>query len=250
MGASAMATFAAGSKRYPGGFGRLGADLPRSTRWATRGLLVAVWMVALAATLRRRCRHGDAPRDRALRMLVLVVFGALFGAYLLILRVSSPTYNGLTVFPTSIGLVMGGIALLTTPILMVAATDFGEWGQLSGERLLALLPSRGVAKRAGPLLIPAAGCVALLVIAWLTQPGSVPRHLYRLGLGLGFTAVLLLIVIVGGRLLRLDKQQWPETLNFAEIFVVVAISFSVVGPIVAYTRPHQGRGTGRGFPAG
>jgi hypothetical protein len=219
-----------------GGFGPLGRDLPTSARWAARGLLVAVWVVAIAVTLRRRRRHGDAPQDRGLRVLVLVVFCALFGAYLLILRLSSPTLNGLTLFPASIGLVMGGIAIATTPILMVAATDFGEWGQLGGERLLALRPSRGMANRVGLLLIPAAGCVALVVIAWLTQPGSAVRHLYRLGLGLGFTAVLLLIVMVGGRLVRLDKQTWPETLNFAGIFVVVAVSFSVVGPIVGYAQ--------------
>jgi putative Ca2+/H+ antiporter (TMEM165/GDT1 family) len=208
--------------------------LPGSALWACRGLLIAVWAVAFAVTTWRRHRHGDDPQDKGLRLLILLVLCGLFGAYLLILRLSSPTLNGLTLFPASIGLLMSGIVILTTPILMIAATDFGEWGQLSGERLLAVVPGRRRARRLGELLVPAAGCIALVVIAWVTQPGSVSRHLYRLGLGVGFTTILLVVLVVGGRLLRLHRQQWPQTLNFAGLFVVVALIFVVFPGAVGY----------------
>jgi len=210
------------------------AVLPGSALWASRGLLIAVWAVAFAVTAWRRHRHGDDPQDEGLRLLILLVLCGLFGAYLLILRLSSPTLNGLTLFPASIGLLMSGIVTLTMPILMIAATDFGEWGQLSGERLLAAVPGRGRARRLGELLVPAAGCIALVVVAWVTQPGSVSRHLSRLGLGVGFTATLLVVLVVGGWLLRLHRQQWPQTLNFAGLFVVVALIFVVIPIAVGY----------------
>ena len=210
------------------------AVLPGSALWASRGLLTAVWAAAFAVTIWRRHRHGDDPRDKRLRLLILLVLCGLFGGYLLILRLSSPTLNGLTVFPASIGLLMSGIVTLTTPILLIAATDFGEWGQLSGERLLAVVSGRGGARRLGAVLVAAAGCIALVVIAWVTQPGSTGRHFYRLGLGLGFTAILLLVLLVGGRLLRLQRQQWPQTLNFAGLFVVVALIFMVIPTAVGY----------------
>lgn len=229
-----LAAITGGIAYQTGILGPFGAVLPDSARWASRAVLIAAWAVALVVTRWRRRRHGDAPQDRTLRLLVLFVFCGLFGTYLLILRVSSPTLNGLTLFPTSIGLLMTGIVTLTTPILLIAATDFGEWGQLSGERLLAVVPGRGLARRLGTVLVPAAGCAALVVIAWETQPGSTSRHLYRLGLGLGFTATLLVVLLAGGRRLRLHRQQWPETLNFAGIFAVVALIFVVLPTAVGY----------------
>ncbi|MGI8759903.1 MAG: hypothetical protein ACR2LF_01070, partial [Jatrophihabitantaceae bacterium] len=172
--------------------------------------------------------HGDAEQDRTLRLLVLIGFCALYGTYLLVLRLSNPTVHGLNIFPSSINLLMGGIAILTTPILAVAAVDFGEWGQLSGARILGLVGSGGLVGRIGRWFVPAAGCAALLAIAWTSPSSPVGNHLYRVMQSVILVAVVVAIMIAAGALLRVQRRSWPETLNFAGIFVVVALTFSII----------------------
>ncbi|SDP29386.1 hypothetical protein SAMN04515671_3596 [Nakamurella panacisegetis] len=206
----------------------LRAVLPRWATWATRGLLLAIWLVAIGATLWRRHRHGDAPQDRVLRLVLLVVYCVVFGGYLLILRLASPTLNGLTNFPGSVTLLMGGLALLTTPILFVAAIDFGEWGQLTGQRLLTAAGRPKSLANVSRVVIPAALCVALLAVAWTMDPETTAHRLARITQSALIFAVAVLVLLAIWRLPRLRSGAWPETLNFAVVLVVAAIVATIV----------------------
>ncbi|HUZ19380.1 MAG TPA: hypothetical protein VMU75_02275 [Acidimicrobiales bacterium] len=220
------------------GIGGFAVLLPGWALLATRGLLVAIVVVAAVAMLARRGRPGDAEQDRRLRAALLVVYCGLFGAYLLVLYAASPTVGGLTLFPGTVNLLMVGVALLTTPILQVAAADFGEWGQLSAERLLGavgrLAPgahAREARRRFARTAVPAAGCVALAAIAWVTQSGEPAHRLVRLGQGVGLFAVAAGALVVLGHALRLGRQTWPETLNFAGLFAVLAVVSFMIAPL-------------------
>ncbi|HEY8301873.1 MAG TPA: hypothetical protein VIG48_08235 [Jatrophihabitans sp.] len=214
------------------GFG-LRAVLPHWGFLATRALLAAIWVIAIAASVWRRSRHGDAAEDRLLRLTVLVLYCAVFGGYLLVLRVASPMLNGLSLFPGSITLLMGGLSIVAVPILTVAAVDFGEWGQLTGERLLALVPRRRVRLDARRGALPVACCLSLLVLAWLLPHGSPAHRLHQLGLGVALFALFVAILVLAGLAARLRRQCWPDTLNFAALFAVVALNVWVIAVGVA-----------------
>lgn len=233
VGVLAVAVLTGGLGWYTGVLGLgLHAVLPPWAVWATRGLLLAIWLVAIGATGWRRHRDGDAAEDRALRLVLLVVYCAVFGGYLLILKLASPTLNGLSGFPGSVTVLMGGLGLLTVPILFVAAIDFGEWGQLIGRRLLAIGGNRPARPRVRRLLIAAILCVVLLVVAWTGQPGTVWHRLAVLTRSAVIFAVAVLVVVVVCRLLGLQRQQWPRSLSFAGVLVVAALIISIVPDIV------------------
>jgi hypothetical protein len=218
------------------GIGGLNAVLPGWARLATRSLLGVIWLIAIAAVALRRGRDGDADRDRTLRVVVLCSYCAIFGGYFLIMRLASPTFNGLNAFPSSINLLMGGIALLAVPMLEIAATDFGEWGELTGQRLMSVAkvgpaPSAGGFRR---LLIPAPACAALAVAGWLRGSGGVAHRFRIAGQGVVLVGLALLVLFLVGRLIHVSRYHWPHTLGFAGLLVVAVMFMSVVPPVAGW----------------
>jgi hypothetical protein len=213
------------------GIGGIVAPLPPWARLTTRLLLAGIWALAIAATLVRRGRPGDAGQDAKLRTVLLIAYCGLYGGYLLVLRGASPNVNGLDNFPISVNLLMLGAAMLSLPILQIAAVDFGEWGQLTGERLLrAAGRTTGAAFRS---MVPGLGCLTLLVIAWVTQRGTAPRRLVSLGHGVLVFAAAVFVLLLVGRVLRLGRQNWPRTLNFGGLLAVTAVTAFLIAPVSA-----------------
>ncbi len=212
------------------GIGGLKAVLPGWARLTTRLLLAAICVVAAAAIVYRRGRHGDAPADRGLRVALLVTYCAIFGAYLGILRLATPDANGIQLFPLTITVLMGGLALLTIPILQVAAIDFGEWGQLTAEAILRGA-GRGRLASTGRLAVPLIACGGLIAVGWQLMRGTTAHRLHNAAIGIAFLAGILALLLLAGALLRVGRQGWPESVNFAGLFVVVAISLWLVAPL-------------------
>ena len=205
--------------------------LPGWAQWTTRALLALVWLLAGAVGLLRR-KQGAEPGP-GLRLIVLAGNALIFGAYFIVLWVATPTSGQLNLFPQVVDLIMTDIVLLVYPVLLVAAVDFGEWGGLLGERVVAELN-----RRRGRWLAPLAVAVSLglAVFGYLNfaqghpAQGSVIWHAARAVL---MVAAALALVILAGRGLRLHHRPWPAALNFAVIFAGCAVLSYVISPVAA-----------------
>ena len=207
------------------GIAGLSALLPDWGLWTTRGLLFAAVAVSIGVLVIRRGRAGDAPRDRRLRAAVAFVLPAIFVAYFAVLGIASPVLNGLTLFPMSVGLLMQSVSFFATPMLMITAIDFGEWGELAGDRLAAIRLPRwapsGAHRRTG--IAAAALCIAAVVVGVVIGTGGVVD---RLGYVVQSVVVLGLVLTVPlgvGRLLRIPGSGRRLAPGFASLFVVCAV---------------------------
>jgi hypothetical protein len=219
---------------YTGAFGPvLGGDLysllPTWAQWASRGLIALIWVLAVTVIVIDR-RRGALP-TRAFRLSVLFANMALFGGYFAILKAASPTIGQLDLYPEAISLLMLDIADLVTPLLFIAAVDFGEWGGLLGERVASTLKVRE-----GLLLAPLAGLLgAGLVVYGFAHATDGDWFTWDRTWTVVRTTLILLvtiaIIVAVGRAMRLHLRHWPATLNFAALFAAVAVSFYVIAPL-------------------
>lgn len=203
--------------------------LPTWAVWTARAVLLAVLLLAIGVIVFDHRRSNQV--TRRLRLTVLVTFALLFGAYFTILKIASPDVGHLDLFPETISTLMLDIADLVTPLLFIAAVDFGEWGGLLGERIAA-----GLKVRRSALLAPVAALLALALIAygyahlagkqWFT--GDRIWTAIRTALIVGVT---LLVMIAVGRLLGLHRRRWPATLNVAGMFAAVALVLYIIAPL-------------------
>ena len=163
---------------HTGAFGSVfGLDLfslyPSWATWSARAVLAAVAGLALAVIGYDRRRGTDVARHA--RLTILLGFAGLFGAFFVILKVASPEVGHLDLFPESISTFMLDIADLVTPLLFIAAVDFGEWGGLLGERVASAIKIRRAT-----LLAPAAAVIALALLGYgyaqLCPAALVHRH--------------------------------------------------------------------------
>jgi hypothetical protein len=224
---------------YTGAFGGLvgGLDLlellPAWARWTCRGLLAAMLGLG-AAVMARDHRPGVASAPRRVRLTVLAAFALLFGGYLFALKAGLPTIGGLNDFGPAISLLFGQLVFVMYPILQVAGVDFGEWGQLSAQRIGTAVEGPG---RSRLPLIALAACLALAGFAYADlRPGTAILSGTRIVLGvkdlLLFGAVLV-VVGVAGRLLKVRDRTWPATLGFGGLVAVCALTGVVVPPVTA-----------------
>jgi hypothetical protein len=219
---------------YTGAFGPafgggLYSLLPEWAQWTSRGLIALIWVLAVAVIVFDR-RRGVLP-TRAVRLSVLAANMALFGGYFAILKAASPTVGHLDLFPEAISLLMLDIADLVTPLLFIAAVDFGEWGGLLGERVASALKVRD-----GILLAPLAGVLGLSLAGYgfAHATGGDWFTWDRAWTVLRTTLIILVtvaIIVAIGRAMRLHLRHWPATLNFAALFAAVAVSFYVIAPL-------------------
>ena len=204
--------------------------------WAvavTRGLLAALWLLAVAVTLIRRGRHGDAAEDRTARLVLLLVCCGLYGGYFVVLAVAIPSVGGLSLFPGVMSVLMDSLPIVTVPILTVAAIDFGEWGELAGRRLHDLVHPHAE-RRPTAFVAPLACCLGLLLLAWFAQHGSPGHRLAHLGEGAGLFALFAAVLFGIGRLVRACRQNWPESLNFAGLFAVMAVNVWLIAIVTSW----------------
>lgn len=206
------------------GIGGYSVVLPAWASWATRIILGAVWVVAALTLMMRRGRHGDAAQDSRLRIAVVVSVTALFGGYFLILWAASPVLNGLTLFPQSVNLLMTDVALLATPMLLIAAVDFGEWGELGAQQLSRLgVLGHTVRSQRRVYLIPAVLASGALVYGVVLANGTPGQRLLAIAQSGVLLAIVLaiLLAILKGR--RAVGGAWPRTLGFAALFSICAL---------------------------
>jgi hypothetical protein len=219
------------------GIGGFNTVLPAWAQWFTRGLLVAILVGAVAVILLRRGRHGDAVEDRGLRLVILGVGCVLFGAYFFVLWIASPVLNGLTLFPQTVTLLMANVALVATPLLMIAAIDFGELGEFGATRLERIRIPRNreldTGRRGNITAIVA--CAVAVVFGFIILGGSAGDRLWAFAEALILLLVALAIMLFIGRALRLSRFRWPKALSFAALFSVCAIITWVIAPSVAAT---------------
>src|SRR5665213_3538182 len=214
------------------GIGGLNTVLPVWAQWVTRGLLAAILVGALVVILIRRGRHGDAVSDRTLRLVVLTAACLLFGIYFFVLWTASPVINGLTLFPQTVSLLMTDVALLATPLLMIASIDFGEWGKFGVQRLSHSRSARNRTSAAPRRRIVASviTCAVAIVFGFVILRGSVGDRVWGFAEALILLLAAIGILVLGGRVLRVSRFEWPRALNFAALFGVCAI---ITWPIAA-----------------
>ena len=191
--------------------------------------LVVITLLAIGIVIYDHLR--SAPVARKMRLTILGSFALLFGAFFLILKVGSPNIGNLDLFPESISNFMLDIADLVTPLLFIAAVDFGEWGGLLGARVAA-----AVKVSRDKLLAPIAAVLglALLGYGYARLDGKQWFTGMRVWTGVRTTLILagtLLVMIVVGRALGLHKRRWPATLNVAGMFAAVALVLYVMAPL-------------------
>lgn len=220
---------------HTGAFGSvLGFDpfslLPDWARWMSRALLAVIWAISITVMVIDHRRGRIA--DRRMRLTVLASFAVTFGAYFIILKVASPDVGHLDLFPEAISLLMLDIADLVTPLLFIAAIDFGEWGGLLGERIAA-----GLKVNRSKFLVPVSAAISLTLVyfglakqvdsgPWVTWHRTWP--IIRTTLIIGVT---LAVMIAVGRAMGLHRRRWPATLNVAGVFAVVAVSIYLIAPL-------------------
>lgn len=219
---------------HTGAFGSVfGLDLfslfPTWAVWTARALLIAITLLAIGVVVFDRRRGKDVARGT--RLTILVAFALLFGAFFVVLKVSSPDVGHLDLFPESISTFMLDIADLVTPLLFIAAVDFGEWGGLLGERVAA-----AIKVTRDKLLVPVAAVIALALLAYgyARLEGDQWFTAARIWIGIRTTLILagtLVVMIVVGRLLGLHKRRWPATLNVAGMFAAVALVLYIIAPL-------------------
>jgi len=217
-----------------GAFGNLlaghgvGDLIPAWARWVSRLVVMGLWAVAGLVFLRDR-------RDRATRLLVLAVNSVLVGTYLLVIFLSVPQRGGLSFGGATVTQLMIDMAILVSPLLQVVAVDFGEWGELVGERAVRLTGRlRSGATTAGALAASAG------LIAWglLDAPALNFRYLGNPALML---AGLVLVAVVAGWRLRLHQREWREPFNYLNLLgvsglillVSAAVSLTTVSTVYA-----------------
>lgn len=203
--------------------------LPGWAAWTARSDLVVITLLAIGVIVYDHRRSTAVART--MRLTILVSFALLFGAFFVIMKVASPDIGNLDLFPESISNFMLDIADLVTPLLFIAAVDFGEWGGLLGERVAAALK----VKR-DKLLAPLAGVIALALLAYgyAHLAGTKWFTGMRLWTGIRTTLILggaLVVMIVVGRALGLHKRRWPATLNVAGMFAATALVLYVMAPL-------------------
>ncbi|MEO8907565.1 MAG: hypothetical protein ABI310_05750, partial [Microbacteriaceae bacterium] len=226
-------TFLAGWQTGMLGLGGLDFPLPDWAHWVTRGVLVAIWAMAVVVLLVRRGRHGDASDDRTLRAIVLTLAIGLFGAYFIVLWLASPVLNGLTLFPLSVHALMGDVILLAAPVLMIAAIDFAEWGQLAGHRLgnIRIRGTNAATAASGHtgwgrvlrLAVPIALSITVIAIGLSVITGDPPQRLWVVAQTALVFSIGLVVVLIVGKLLRVHGATWPNALSFVAVFGVCAI---------------------------
>ncbi|MBV9368923.1 MAG: hypothetical protein JO074_03775, partial [Frankiales bacterium] len=212
---------------YTGALGKLigGLDLfrimPSWVGWTDRAILVALVLLCLGA----RFLDHRQQREPRTRIVLVLAFASLIGAYFVIFWIGMPTLGGLNLYGATIDGILSSLALLMWPILQVAAVDFGEWGQLTGERFTHAV-ARG---RQQALWI--AGVVATLAMTgygfWKLQDGigvftSATAFAALRGIVLLGLAVLVLVGVFYG--LRLRRREWRSGISFAALVAATAIT--------------------------
>lgn len=221
---------------YTGALGSLvgGLDIfeivPSWARWTDRAILVALVLLCLGARALDH-RHSREPRTR---LVLVLAFTSLIGAYFIVFRVAMPTVGGLNLYGATIDSVLSSLVFVMWPILQVAAVDFGEWGQLTGERLTHAV-SRG---RHQALWV--IGVIAALAMAvygyWKLQDGfgvvsSTTLFAALRGVGLlGFAVVVVAALFYG---LRLGRRRWSSGISFAALVGACAVTGVVLPAVVA-----------------
>ncbi|HEX4058308.1 MAG TPA: hypothetical protein VHX87_08340 [Galbitalea sp.] len=213
------------------GIGGFVTVLPDWAAWAARGVLVAVWLVALATVLLRRGRFGEDTTEPRLRLAVMIALPALFVGYFVILSAASPVVNGLDLFPQTIHLLTEGFAIIATPMVMIAAVDFGEWGDFAADRLARIrtLTEAPNASKGRRYLVPVALAIIAVAYGVSSQSGSPGDRIWQTTQAVLLVAAVLGILASVGRALRLSGSPWPRTLGFAGLVCVCAV-IALVGP--------------------
>lgn len=232
--AALVMTFGIGA--YTGALGKIvgGLDIfeivPAWVRWTDRAILVVI----VALCLGIRVLDHRRQREPRTRVLLVVAFAVLIGAYLAIFRIGIPTLGGLNLYGETIDAILGSLVFAMWPFLQVAAIDFGEWGQLTGERL-----THAVA-RGRQQILWVTGAVAAVAMAaygyYRLQDGfgvvsrstlfAALRGVTMLGL-----AVLVLVGLFYG--LRIGRRPWKAGISFAALVGATALSGIVLPQIVA-----------------
>ncbi|HEX3680738.1 MAG TPA: hypothetical protein VHU90_13535 [Galbitalea sp.] len=214
------------------GLGGLNAVLPAWAEWLTRGLLVTILIGTVVVLLVRGGRHGDAASDARMRLVVLCGSCALFGGYFLVLWIASPVMNGLTLFPQTVSLLMTDVAILATPLLMIASIDFGEWGKFGAESMSRLRVVRAARTgwRSRRNIVTVVLCTGAIIFGFAILRGSFVDRFWGFVAALVLTAFALAILVLGGRALRVSRFEWPRALSFAAVFSVCTIITWIIAP--------------------
>jgi hypothetical protein len=232
--AAVVMTFAIGV--YTGALGDVvgGLDIfsivPAWVRWTDRAILVVLVLLCVGA----RAIDESRQREPRTRIALVLAFAALIGTYLAVFRIGMPTLGGLNLYGATIDAILGSLVFVMWPFLQVAAVDFGEWGQLSGERLTHAV-ARGRQQVFWVVGVVAAGAMTAYGF-WKLQDGigvftSATMFAALRGITLLGVAVLFLVGVFYG--LRIGRRQWKAGISFAALIGATAITGVILPQIGA-----------------
>jgi hypothetical protein len=199
------------------GFGGIGAPVEVA-------LLAAIWVAALG--LRTKSRRvarrapGD-PADAGARLpgapRLLVVTGLVAGIYLCFWFAPSREGPASQLFASALFEQLTLMALVLIPALLLAGSEFGEWGEVVGERASAIASGRGKGKVVTVLAIGVAAAVLVHDAVTTGRP---------LLLELACAAGVALVVGATAWRLRSSTKRWPAALPYL-CLVVAAVGLYV-----------------------
>lgn len=224
---------------YLGAFGSLaGQPGPLSVvapwaRWTATGLLGTLAVVPLAS----RLVPESWRRDATLRNVLLASYALLLGTAVAVSwgATASEGRGAAGIFGLMTSILFGTLLFPVVPLLVVAATDFSEWGEVAGAHAFSALGSRR------PALLPAlsaAFSAGVMLLGWSTQRGARPffsaSGLERAGGSV--LAVLGGLAACAGLFLLLGLHRWhfPHRISFGALVLACAGALVAVPPLASW----------------
>lgn len=224
---------------YLGAFGTLVGEpgplaiLDPWARWIGRALLAGLALVPLV-TRRLPGAWRNEPRRRNLLVGLYIgllggVVGVCWGA------ASAKGAGGVGVFGLTMSILFGTLFLPMIPLLVVAATDFSEWGEVAGGHAFAAISSR----RPDLLPVLAAGlALGVVALGWNDLEGSHP-FFSSAGLAPAGGSILAfagaLALLLGAFVaLGLHRRRLPQRISFATLVLACAGVLVGVPPLASW----------------
>lgn len=224
---------------YLGAFGALvGQPGPLAivdpwARWTGRALLVAIALVPLATRLLPGSWRLEQRRRNVVLGLYIVLLGGVVGVCWGAAAIKGPSGTG--IFGLTMSILFGTLFLPMIPLLVVAATDFSEWGEVVGTHAFMAISSRR------PALLPALAtglALGVVVLGWSSLEGSHPflslAALEPAGGSILACAGALALLVGAFIALRLHRRRLPRRIRFAPLVLACAGVLVGVPPLASW----------------
>jgi len=195
--------------------------------WTAGGiaLLVAVWLIAVAAQLYDVRLHRRGRDDRShMRRLVLLTFAAVFAVCGGMYALSYLAWAGTAplLFTETLTAHLSAVSVLLVPVLYVAGVDFAEWAHVAGERTGHLVSRL----RTPVVLLVVTALAAGATAGWAAY--GFRGHIAWLGQEVLAGVVALALVLLLARGVRLARSTGlPHHVPYAAVVALAVVAYGV-----------------------